>query len=61
MQDINTKHPCYNCEKRHEYCHADCEPYVEYNKKLRERENKIRESKREINEFSGYVKGKEWK
>ena len=56
MQDINTKHPCYNCEKRHEYCHADCEPYVEYNKKLRERENKIRESKRERNEFRGYVK-----
>lgn len=26
--------PCYNCEERHELCHATCEHYAEFREKL---------------------------
>ena len=28
--------PCYGCEERHVNCHADCEEYIEFQKRREE-------------------------
>lgn len=33
--------PCYKCLDRHISCHADCEKYIKWSRKLEERRQKI--------------------
>ena len=31
---MKPKPPCHNCENRHIGCHAECEKYIDFRKKL---------------------------
>ena len=43
--------PCYECEKRHTYCHADCQDYHNYARQ-KSKENESR--KAEMKQYNDY-------
>lgn len=47
---------CHNCTKRDVYCHDYCEEYLEWKKKLNEKNRKIHEENRAHQEFCSYHK-----
>lgn len=44
--------PCYGCGKRHILCHADCNDYIEFAKKLSENNEKRLKKLRETIDYS---------
>lgn len=47
--------PCKDCEEREIGCHSVCEKYQDYFKRNEERKQRIRDSKKALTDYRGYV------
>lgn len=51
---MRVKSPCYGCEWRNAYCHAECGPYIEWAKQDREERERINKERQKDMDFVAF-------